>query len=165
MTLAILLVIHMVQSITSIGNMSIVRKTLCLNCSKVSHVKLHAQASSSSVFVLTWKMFSIGLRSGERAGILWNSAFTSYRAPIATLLACEGSLGPARRKQVSKCCLINLAKNCSQAESQSFFFGRNSSISHHVRRRCYKVAPKLVSLKTLHFDSFYSLAYACIPSV
>ena len=99
-----------------------VRRTLVLNSSNVSLVMFLSIASFSKVSLTTLKIFYIGFRSGERAGILKSSLSVSCKAFIAALDVCEESLsitnlrdlflfGPARPKQRLKCSLMKLAKN------------------------------------------------------
>ena len=59
-----------VRSTASIERLSNDLKTCSENCLNVSEVILFAIASCSRFFLTKWKMFSIGFKSGDRAGIL-----------------------------------------------------------------------------------------------
>jgi len=58
---------------------------------------LHDLASSSSKYLNTWNTFFIGLRSGERGGILCSFASTPSIAWQAGPLFCEGPLSMTKR--------------------------------------------------------------------
>ena len=55
------------------------------------------KASSVNLFLTRWKVFSIGLRFGERAGMRWNSASISLKAQGDFLLVWFGSLSIMKR--------------------------------------------------------------------
>ena len=59
-----------VRSTTSIERLSNDLKTRSENCLNVSEVILVDIASCSRFFFTKWKMFSIGFKSGDQAGIL-----------------------------------------------------------------------------------------------
>ena len=76
----------MVLSITLVGKVKTVWIILFENCLKVSFVRFLLTASSLSLLPIRWKTFSIGLRSGERAGILNND---TQLFPLLPLISCS----------------------------------------------------------------------------
>ena len=106
-----------------ISMVSKVLTTRCSNCSNDSDVIFNSIAFFSSSDFTIWKIFSIGFKSGERAGIDTSSHSTCSRPARATRLFCEGSLsitnnrlrlffGPARANVTLTCCFMKSAKNC-----------------------------------------------------
>ena len=111
-----------IRSIISVDKFSIDFKTRAENSLNVPDVILLANASLSRLFFTKWNVFSIGFRSGDRAGILRNFASMFYIAFRAALLVCDGSLSMRNEettvlfrstlaKKMLKWCLTKFSKN------------------------------------------------------
>ena len=126
----LLFIDSMMRSINLGSILRSVFSNLLENCSKVSCVVYLRKASRSSFPNTVLNLFSIGLRSGERAGIINNRAPTSCNALWALVLFWLGS--PSCKKCVAlgfalawKCAGISLcAKNS--------LFNLWVYLSHHI---------------------------------